>query len=241
MQYLQWFLQYATLYAVEAIGATVLLITLVAAVNLIYNVYRPINRGLKNSVGKLRNGNRDNWAAFYDSLPKQYKLLWKCYTATGGGVYADRAIGFVEIRQKLLLKGCVALSLAVAVVYAVAFYMGYGSMEFLYAAMAVVFYCLTVLLCVKFSVIAKRRKAERIYSHWTACVDGFFGKDYDFSLNRRVTDEDVSRVTHAVTAGKDTGRVAEILRNSNLEGQRSVEQQRKLNRALNSLVCGANK
>lgn len=56
-----------------------------------------------------------------------------------------------------------------------------------------------------------------------------------------MTDEDVSRATHAVTAGKDTGRVAEILRNSNLEGQRSVEQQRKLNRALNSLVCGANK
>lgn len=240
MQYLELFFEYAAQYAVYAVIGAVSLITIFAVVNLVFDDYRKINKGLRNSITKLKRGCRNGWAEFYDSLPQPYRLLWKCYTATGGGVYIDRAVDFVAVRQRVLFKLGILLSWAVALVYGVAFFYSMGESA-LYISMSVLFYSVTVLLIVRFSHIAKLNRARRIYTQWTACVDGFFGKDYSFTLNKRVEDKDVSRTTNALSVQKDPSRVAEILRNSNLDGQRSVAQQRKLNVALNSLVCGANK
>lgn len=221
--------------------AAVLLLTILY--NVARNDYRSVNRKLTRSKAVmprlLGQGNRQR---FEDSIPQPYLAQYRCYRRTTN-LKANEVISFVPVRQRVTGIWLMAICLLAVAVHTamLAVHNAHFVQYWITASTVVVF--VGGLFAIRAVHKAHKRKAQRVLNTYLAILTAVEGVSEGEQAQQVVSQEKVNNAVQSIQIiGKSTdgstalSKVREVLRDNALNGQRTVSQQRKINRALNGLM-----
>lgn len=240
MELLTFLTDYFKLVAIVSLSATAIAVFVNATADDYYQTRRLFSKG----KAMLRKCTQTTFsqAAFLDTIPAEYREQWFCFTESKG-LYASSVLEFAYLPQStqgvLIYVVAILLSAAYGVIY------GFFAQEIEY-----LLFCLGTLLLLGIGFKlgssaknAKLKKAQNAYAHWTNALDGFFGKRHSLTDERNcASDDEVDGVLEQINIlrsmahGDVAAKIAELLRDKGLYKERTVEQQRRLNSALNDLM-----
>ena len=183
-------------------------------------------------------------AAFADSLPLEYRFMWQTY-ATGANILPRDIFRFVKKKQRK--RG--VISAVAAVVFAMAlavFNVALGSFDTFVifgAAFSALFFGAS-LLWVNFIFSLREKKITLSVAKLVGYMDAVFGKNNgeltaDGEIDEKATEELIEKIEFLREGGVpqfNAQKIASLLSAEKLSQKRTVEQQKKLNEALNGLV-----
>ena len=227
-------------YFITAIATTGVCI-FATLVNLFSDDYRQMQKGFSKGRTILKKTDTKSfpYGKFFDTIPLEYKDQWQCF-AESKGVLASNVFEFVSVSQKVRAIPFFVISLIVFGFYGVAFLTIEQNTHFLYVCFGGFLLLGIVAKTIFTSHKNKAKKAKTKFLKWTAYLDGYFGKERNFCLG--ATDEEVDSVLEQIeliqsVSNCDTiEKVAKLLQDKGLYKERTVEQQQKLNVALNRLM-----
>lgn len=229
------FFQFLTDYAVFILPSAFAVLLLFAAVNWLVNPYRRVNARLNACRRKIASY-PDKTAKFVSILPQEYQRQWRAYVNAN----ADKpslTFEFVKRPARIYLLRLLVLDTALLICYVVAFFLCAQRAEyFVCLAAFAAFVALTFVLNNVFYRIREKR-ARKVFGKFVAELNAA-------NVKRDVPEQDDLRKTlrqlHELNKGDVTkttlNKAADLLRAKGLENNRTVEEQRKLNTALNGLL-----
>ena len=223
---------YLTAFDVYILSALFAAVWIFGAVNWCKNPYRRQNKKLNVCRNKIVSNPKFAWL-YMASAPEEYCRQWRAYV-NSGAARPSLVFEFVPHKNKLLMLPTFIFCAVVSSAYIAVFALDTSHREYV-VFQAAFWLAFTVVLIVNKLVFAKKEKRAR----------QTFGK-FVCQLNA-VKDisqtDDVAKITKRLTeiSKNETGKTAlekasEVLHAGGLENKRTVEQQRQINNALNSLL-----
>ena len=183
-------------------------------------------------------------ACFAGSLPLEYRFMWQTY-ATSSNILPRDVFRFVKKKQSR--RGAVAAVIAVIFAMAVAvFSIASGKIDNFVvfgAAFSALFFG-AALLWINLVFSTREKKITLSVAKLIGYMDAVFGKNKgeisaDGEIDEKATDELIEKIEFLREGGVpqfNAQKIASLLSTEKLSQKRTVEQQKKLNEALNGLV-----
>ncbi len=230
-------------YSYVFLSAAFVLTVLFAFINIFYNPYRRQNKMFakcKTALAETCSGK--SMSRFTEQLDETYGRQWRMWSKTSG-MKPSSVFEFVPVKKR---ARCQTLFIAAAVLtgmYFFVFIFDVTRLDFLlwqgvFGLAAAWIFCMKGLTGDIF-----QRKARRQFGSFLACLDsycGSSGKEFVPPVKQQAVENAVQQINTLKKGEKvDMSAIAkasEILRSKGLEGSRTVDEQRKLNNALNGLL-----
>lgn len=231
MYYIEIVLKFFNRYSVFILPVLFAIVPLFGVVNWSSNVYRRQNRRLKACYrGVSAQPSKVN--LFVYLLPEEYRRQWRAFVNSG----ADKVSLMFEFVKKdkrprllwLVIVGAILSSVYVAVFVLVA-------QRYSYLIFQALYMFAFGLIMVANGAVGRRqeRRAKRLFGKLIAELN----KSYVRERKEPDTVKELKQLNRKPVVNDEVvGKASELLRNKGLETSRSVEQQRKLNNALNGLL-----
>ena len=234
MEYIQFALNFLHDYCLYVLPAIAVLLLLFAIVNWSSNVYRRQNKKLAYCTRII--AAYPNKAGIYASLlPDTYRRQWRAFINSGAKRPSD-VFEFVPLRPKTHLVWLIIIAALMSSLYIAVFAL--SSMQIAYIFFQVVFWLAFGLIMVANKAI--RRKNERRAKQIFAKLVSLLNRAASLPKSDEATIEETVAKLNSLKKNEVTdvvvGEASALLRNKGLEGNRSVEHQKKLNTALNGLL-----
>ena len=213
----------------------------IAAVELLFcilnwgsNVYRKQNKALSQYYKIIRSFPAKT-AEYVSLMPEDYRRMWRAYI-NSKVEKPSLVFEFVTKRNKLKALWLFVLAAIASTTYVVVFAV-LDTSKFGYLMFQVAFWLTFGLMIVINKAIAGRnlRNAKRIFAQLVTQLNA----NSEYTHCENIVDETVRQINqlnkYQVT-DVEVSKASELLRNKGLDANRSVEQQRKLNGALNGLL-----
>ena len=219
------------LYVLPSVAALLLLF---AVVNWSGNVYRKQNRKIA-YCSRIVAAYPDKVMIYANLLTEEYRRQWRAFVNSGAKRPSD-VFEFVRLRSKTHLVWLVVIAATVSSAYIAVFAL--VSMQIGYLVFQVAFWLAFGLTVVATKAI--RRKNEKRAKQQFGKIVALLNRAASLPKSGdAVVEETVKKLNDLkkqdVTDGV-IGQASQLLHEKGLEGDRSVEQQRKLNTALNGLL-----
>ena len=225
------FLNDYCLYVLPCIGALLLFF---GVVNFASNAYRKQNRKIA-FCSRIVASYPDKVALYANLLPENYRRQWRAFV-NSGTEKPSNVFEFVRLRPRTRLVWLVVLAAIVSSLYAAVFAL--VSQQIGYLVFQVAFWLAFGLIVVATKAIRRHneRRAKQIFGKLLSLLNRASSlPQSDDSIIEETVQKLNTMKKHEVT-DVVVGQASELLRGKGLDGTRSVEQQRKLNTALNGLL-----
>ncbi len=232
MQYIVTFLQFLNAHHGVVLTVAAAGVALFALINLLHDPYRRTNARLKKCTG-LMCSYPAKTALYMAALPQEYRRMWRAFVNSG----VDKPTLIFEFvpRQKRLLAMWLPIAAGIVTSAYIAVY-AIVQRSGIFVAAQVAFWALTALILVLDRVIFRKntRKAKRIFARFAAQLTANTPKHP--STVAAETVESLTRLNKQPITDETVGKASEILHNRGLSENRTVEEQRRINVALNGLL-----
>lgn len=204
---------------------------LFAVANWSDNVYSRQNRKLKRCRKKIT-ANPARLEKYIKRLPSEYRRQYRAYL-NSGALLPSKTFEFVPLRNKLRLTRIFALTALMATSYAVAF--AFGKVSQWYLLFETTFWlALIVVLFINRDIFAHKQKhARKVFGGFVSTLNKFATTNQQPS--DKTTAQQLNTLKHEPCCDQTLSRAVELLRN-NVAEDRTVEEQRQVNSALNTLL-----
>jgi hypothetical protein len=222
---------------------TLLLVSFV--IFLCFNAYRNVNRQVAHAKKFLRLYlSKNRLVKVGGVIPPAYKHQWKIYTYTAG-VKPSEVLTFNKQKQTSPLFWVNIACLAVAAFYVACYFVNMAYYRVIAYAVCYAL-CFALLTCLVAVIKRLREKtAYKTFYSFLMMLDCCFNRGYRAAADEDVTEETKEAVRDTISqidiirgAGGPNvlARVSEVLREKGLDTDRSVDEQKLLNAALNGLL-----
>lgn len=234
MKYINIIIDFITLYDYIILPAISVSLALFCIVNFCKNVYRKQNRKITAITRKICSF-PDKTAQFANTLPQEYKRQWRAYL-NGNAEQPSLMFEFVAIKNRLRLIRLFVLTAIVCSCYLVAFIFDTARTDYL--IFQIVFWLAFALIVIADFQLAKlhERKAKKIFARFVNELNRYATKDQTKEARFDETVKELRGLSKCEPTNAVFDRASQLLREKGLNGERTVEQQRKLNGALNGLL-----
>ena len=234
MKYIKIIIDFITLYDYIILPAISVSLALFCIVNFCKNVYRKQNRKITAITRKICSF-PDKTAQFANTLPQEYKRQWRAYL-NGNAEQPSLMFEFVAIKNRLRLIRLFVLTAIVCSCYLVAFIFDTARTDYL--IFQIVFWLAFALIVIADFQLAKlhERKAKKIFARFVNELNRYATKDQTKEARFDETVKELRGLSKCEPTNAVFDRASQLLREKGLNGERTVEQQRKLNGALNGLL-----
>lgn len=221
-------------YATYVIPALFSVLVLFAIVNWLTNPYRKQNKKIEKCRRKIVSF-PDNAPKYVTTLPEEYQRQWRAYQNTS----AERpSIVFEFVRRKNTLH-LLRLWLLAAVLLAVyaAVFVFYGGWEYV-VCQAAFYVAFGLIVLINYSIYNRREKtARQVFARFVAELNNVASKSCkEIADNFAKTVKEINELNKGDVTRGTLNKASEILHNKGLENNRTAQEQRKLNTALNGLL-----
>ena len=233
MTYINTILDYLNSYSVFILPALFAVVPFFGIINWMSNVYRRQNRKI-NACYRGICAKPDKAQLIACLLPEDYRRQFRAFVNSG----ADKAslvFEFVKKDKRPRLLWLVIVAAIVSSAYIAVFF--FAAQHFSYLIFQAVYMLAFGLIMVINSAVGRRqeRKAKRIFARFVAGLN----RCYVRGVGKTQTGDtamEIKKLNKQFVNDEVVGKASELLRSKGLETNRSVEQQRKLNKALNGLL-----
>lgn len=234
MKYIKIIIDFITLYDYIILPAISVSLALFCIVNFCKNVYRKQNRKITAITRKICSF-PDKTAQYANTLPQEYKRQWRAYL-NGNAEQPSLMFEFVAIKNRLRLIRLFVLTAIVCSCYLVAFIFDTARTDYL--IFQIVFWLAFALIVIADFQLAKlhERKAKKIFARFVNELNRYATKDQTEEARFDETVKELRGLSKCEPTNAVFDRASQLLREKGLNGERTVEQQRKLNGALNGLL-----
>lgn len=219
-------------HRVFALCVTFGALALFAAINWLHDPYRKQNKRMRNCI-KCVNAFPDRATFYARHLPNEYRRQWRAYINCGTDKPA-LVFEFAPIRCRLLAlwlfvgAACVMTSY-IAVYFAVNADVGYLVMQ-------PVFWLSFMLTLLMRKLIARgnERRAKRLFAQFVTTITRITPPKSSTVVEETV--KELNKLNRQEVNDAVVGKAGEILRNRGLDAPRTIDEQRRINSALNGLL-----
>lgn len=234
MKYITTVLQFLEKYDVIVLSVAAALLTLFAVVNFSVNVYRKQNKKITAVTNKIASF-PNKTAQFTSALPSEYKRQWRAYV-NSGAAKPSLTFEFAPIKNRVRLLRLFILTAVISSLYIAAFAFDTARRE--YIIFQIVFWLAFALIMIvrKILSVRKERKAKRIFARFVTELNRATALPQSAAEQLDKTVAELKEINKRDVTDAALSRASELLHSKGLSANRSVEQQRKLNGALNGLL-----
>lgn len=234
MKYITTVLQFLEKYDVIVLSVAAALLTLFAVVNFSVNVYRKQNKKITAVTNKIASF-PNKTAQLTSALPPEYKRQWRAYV-NSGAAKPSLTFEFAPIKNRVRLLRLFILTAVISSLYIAAFAFNTARRE--YIIFQIVFWLAFALIMVisKILSVRKERKAKRIFARFVTELNRATVLPQSAAEQLDKTVAELKEINKRDVTDAALSRASELLHSKGLSANRSVEQQRKLNGALNGLL-----
>ena len=232
MSYICKFLSFLNDYSMVILPILFGALLLFGVINWLTNPYRKQNKKFVSCIRAIR-VHPDKAPTYVFSLPDDYRRQWRAFVNSG----TDKpSLAFEFVRKSKRLR---ALWLFIATIIVSATYIGVFALiehNYVYWVFQGVLMMAFALIMIVNRVIKLRyeRKAKQYFARFVALLNKVTPK-----TNTTIVEETVhqlKKLNRQEVNDEAVGKASELLRDKGLDTNRTVEQQRKLNNALNGLL-----
>ena len=230
MSYFETVVNFLTTYDYAILIVAFAFVWVFGVVNFCRNPYRKLVKQLNRCHRKLLQGK--NLADVCADAPVEYRRQWRAY-ANGGAERPSLVFEFVPAKKKATLVWLFVLSAVVSTVYLALFVL--DTTHFLYVVYQVAFWLSFVIVtCISKAIFAKHEKrARQTFGKFVACLNAAIPAKQP---QAKVVVDKIDSLKKTDVDGATLQQASEILHQYGLENERTVEQQRQINQALNGLL-----
>lgn len=234
MNYIKDFIQLLTQYDYILLPCISGALFLFCIVNFCKNVYRKQNRKIISVTRKICSYPHKA-AQYANGLPQEYQRQWRTYVNSNAD-QPSLVFEFAPIKNRLLFVRLLIIAAMASSCFIAAFVFDTSRIDYL--IFQIVFWLAFTLVLVTSKLIHKcrERKAKKIFARLINELNRSLTKE---QTKQAQFDETVSQL-HQLQKCKPTNavfeRASELLHSKGLDGERSIDDQRKLNGALNGLL-----
>ena len=221
-----------TAYDVFILSALFVAVWIFGLVNWCKNPYRKQNKKLDDCRNKIVTNPKFAWL-YLAAVPERYCRQWRAYVNSG----AERpslVFEFVPRKNKVRLLPIFIFCAVVASVYVVLFALDMSHREYI-VFQAAFWLSFAIVLIVNKQLFAKKEKrARQTFGKFVCQLNAI--KDISQTEDAGKTTQRLAEISKRETGKAALKKASEVLRASGLNSPRTVEQQRKINTALNGLL-----
>lgn len=234
MNYINIVINFFTLYDFIILPAISGALTLFCLANFCKNVYARQNKKLLSIARKICSYPHKT-EQYANTLPKEYKRQWRAYL-NSNAKQPSLMFEFVPFKNRLYLLRLVILAAITCSVYIVAFILDTTRTDYL--IFQIVFWLAFTLVIIADYQLAKlhERKAKRIFARLVSELNKNLATEQVKEENLDDTIKQIRNLSECEPTNAVFDRASQLLHEKGLNGERTVEQQRKLNNALNGLL-----
>ena len=234
MEYINFVLEFMNDYCVYVLPAIAAMLLIFAIVNWSSNVYRRQNKKLAYCARII--AAYPNKAGIYANLlPDTYRRQWRAFVNSGASRPSD-VFEFVPMRGKFHLVWLMVITAALSTAYIAVFVLTNAQIG--YILYQVAFWLAFGLIMVANKAIRRKneRRAKQLFGKLVALLNraASLPKSDDATIEETVAK--LNNLKKNEVSDVVVGEASALLRNKGLDGNRTVEQQKKLNTALNGLL-----
>ena len=234
MEYINVVLNFLNQYCLIILPCLAALLILFGIVNWASNVYRKQNKKMA-YCSRIVSAYPDKVVLYANLLPEDYRRQWRAFVNSGTEKPSD-VFEFVRLRPKMHLVWCVVVAALVSSLYVAVFVL--TSRQIGYVLFQVAFWLAFGLIIVANKGIRRRneRHAKQQFGKLVSLLNrsAALPKSDDMIIEETV--QKLNNLKKNEVTDVVIGQASQLLRGKGLDGPRSVEQQRKLNTALNGLL-----
>lgn len=207
---------------------------LFCAFNFCKNVYRKQNKKLKAVTRKICSYPHKT-ALYANGLPQEYRRQWRAYVNCNADM-PSLAFEFAPIKYKVRLLRLIIVAAIINSLYLIAFVTDTSRYEYL--IMQIAFWVAFTLIMVTDKLIfaSHERKAKKVLARFLNELNRAIPYEPVKEDNVDKTVKQLNELQKCDPTNAVFDRASQLLREKGLESDRTVEQQRKLNGALNGLL-----
>lgn len=232
MIYLQAVLEFLTKYDLYFLPILFGMVFLFGMANWSVNVYAKQNAKFERCRRKIIS-NPQQTAKYIQNLPSEYRRQYRAYVSSGAS-RPSLVFEFVKCKNKLLFWRTFIAVATIVSAYIVAFAFDLSHRD--YVIYQVAFWlAFAIVLVINGAVYrSDERKARKIFAKLVAELN----KHVEVKPQQQdnVTADAIKQLSKCNVTDEVLTRASEILRDKGLSGERTVEEQRKINCALNGLL-----
>lgn len=234
MKYIKIIIDFITLYDYIILPAISVALALFCIVNFCKNVYRKQNKKILSVTRKICSF-PDKKEQFARALPQEYKRQWRAYV-NSQAKQPSLVFEFAPIKNRLRLLRLFIVAAVFCSCYLAAFVLDTSRTDYL--IFQIVFWLAFTLIVIANYQIAKlhERKAKRIFARLINELNRTSSAEQTKEENFDDTVKQLSELKKCQPTNAVFERASQLLRSKGLNGERTVDQQRKLNTALNGLL-----
>ena len=234
MEYINVALNFLHTYCLYALPAVAAMLLLFGIVNWSSNVYARQNKKIAYCT-RIISAYPDKAGLYANLLPETYRRQWRAFVNSGAARPSD-VFEFVPLRGRTYLVWLIVLTAALSSLYIAVFL--FTSAQIGYILFQVAFWLAFGLIIVAIKAIRRKnaRRAKQIFGKLVSLLNraASLPKSDDAIIEETV--QKLNNLKKNEVTDVVVGQASQLLRGKGLDGTRSVEQQRKLNTALNGLL-----
>lgn len=234
MKYIKLILDFVTLYDYLILPAISLALALFCIANFCKNLYRKQNK--KNlSVTRKICSFPHKTAQFVNNLPQEYRRQWRAYE-NSNAQQPSLIFEFVPVKNHIRLIRLFILAAIACCCYLVAFIFDTRHTDYL--IFQIVFWLAFTLIMIADSLLFKlhERKAKQIFARLVSELNRSSSREQTKEERLGDTLKEINELKKCQPTNAVFERASQLLNDKGLNSDRTVDQQRKLNNALNGLL-----
>lgn len=234
MNYITQFIQFLMDYDFIILPCASLAMILFCVTNFCKNVYRKQNGKLASATRKICSFPHKT-AQYVNALPPDYQRQWRAY-ANSGASQPSLVFEFVPKRNRVRCGGLIALAAIVCACYIAAFV--FDTTRFDYIVYQVAFWLAFTLVMIanKLLFTVRERKAKKVFARFVNELTRSAVKPQAKTSEVGETVKQINELQKCKPTNAVFDRASQLLREKGLNADRTPDEQRKLNNALNSLL-----
>lgn len=198
-------------------------------VNCVYNLYGKQNKRFCRAIVNLL----ENKGDFVGALPKEYQRQWRAFV-NGNADKPSRVMEFVDLPKVWVCKWLFIVTFVLELAFGI-YAFAYGSSMSLYVFVGYLFACVAGAFLIALVQKNNRLYAKRLFSKFVSLANANTQARVPCTPVKHAM-EQIQMLAKDLPCEQNLQQAAEILRGCGLECPRSVEDQRKLNFAVNGLL-----
>lgn len=234
MNYITQIVQFLMDFDFIILPCVALVMIVFCVTNFCKNVYRKQNGKMTAATRKIC-AYPHKTAQYVTSLPPDYQRQWRAY-ANSGATQPSLIFEFVPKRNRVRCGGLIALAAIACACYIAAFVFDTSRLD--YIAFQVAFWLAFTLVMVadKLLFTVRERKAKKIFARFVNELNRNATKPQAKTCDTSETVKQIQELQKCKPTNAVFERASQLLHEKGLNADRSPDEQRKLNNALNSLL-----
>ena len=234
MEYINVVFNFLNQYSMYVWPSIALALLIFGVANWDSNVYRKQNRKFA-FCSRVVASYPDKVALYANLLPEEYRRQWRAFVNSGANKPSD-VFEFVRLKQKTRLVWLMVVAAICSTLYVAVF--ATTNRQIGYIVFQVAFWLAFGLIIVANKAIHRKneRRAKQLFGKLVALLNRAAALPQSDDAIIEETVQKLNTLKKNQVTDVVIGQASELLRGKGLEGKRSVEQQRKLNTALNGLL-----